>query len=230
LKERYDLSLFQPRRYGTEGAHECIRPTRPLTEDDLRLWVSAGRVSLDNPKLALRVYGMIVRRFLASQMKPARVKKVKVTLKLGDWQHEWEVIAEVVEEGFHCVSPLRVQPVSPDMKVVGKQIRFVSKVMPFTQGSLIEEMRQRGLGRPSTYAKIVQTLIERGYVVERNGFLFATELGRQVYRWLRLRFPEFADEALTRDMEEKGDKIETGELDYQSVLWDLRRSRLFSRQ
>ncbi len=230
LKERYDPSLFQPRRYGTEGAHECIRPTRPLTEDDLRLWLSAGRVSLDNPSLALRIYGMVVRRFLASQMKPARVRKVKVTLQLGNWQHEWEVIAEVIEEGFHRVFPLRVQPVTPEMKVVGKQIRFVSKVMPFTQGSLIEEMRQRGLGRPSTYAKIVQTLIERGYVVERKGFLFATELGRQVHQWLRLRFPEFADEALTRDMEEKGDKIETGELDYQSVLWELRRSRLFSRQ
>ncbi|MDW8027615.1 MAG: reverse gyrase, partial [Armatimonadota bacterium] len=75
LKERYDLSLFQPRRYGTEGAHECIRPTRALTEDDLRLWVSAGRISLDNPNFALRIYGMIVRRFLASQMKPAKVKK-----------------------------------------------------------------------------------------------------------------------------------------------------------
>lgn len=230
LKERYDLSLFQPRHYGTEGAHECIRPTRPLTEDDLRLWISAGRISLSNPNLALRIYGMIVRRFLASQMKPAKVKKVKVTLQLGNWQHEWELISEVVDEGFHRVLPLRVYPVTPNMKIVGKQIRFVSKVMPFTQGSLIEEMRQRGLGRPSTYAKIVQTLLERGYVVERKGFLFTTDLGKQVYQWLRLHFPEFADEALTRDMEEKSDKIETGELDYQSVLWDLKRSRLFSRQ
>lgn len=177
LKERYNLSLFQPRRYKTEGAHECIRPTRPLTEDDLRLWISAGRISLDNPNLALRIYSMIFRRFLASQMKPAKVKKAKVSLRLGGWQHEWELIAEIVEEGFNLVSPLRVQPVTPDAKIVGKQIRFVSKVMPFTQGSLIEEMRQRGLGRPSTYAKIVQTLIERGYVAERKGFLFATGLG-----------------------------------------------------
>ncbi|MFA0736409.1 MAG: hypothetical protein OGMRLDGQ_002909 [Candidatus Fervidibacter sp.] len=230
IKERYDPSLFQPRRYGTEGAHECIRPTRPLTEDDLRLWVSAGRVALENQRLALRLYGMIVRRFLASQMKPAKVRKAKVILQLGEWQQEWEVIAEVVEDGFHRVAPLRVQRVSPAMKVVDKQIRFVSKVMPFTQGSLIEEMRQRGLGRPSTYAKIVQTLLERGYVVERNGFLFATDLGRRVYQWLRLRFPEFADEALTRDLEEKGDKIEAGELDFQSVLRELRHSRLFAQR
>jgi reverse gyrase len=171
---------------------------------------------------------MIVRRFLASQMKPARVRKAKVTLQLDDWQHEWEVIAEVIDDGFHRVSPLRVQPVTPNMRVVGKQMRQVSKVMPFTQGSLIEEMRQRGLGRPSTYAKIVQTLLERGYIVERNGFLFATELGRRVYAWLRRHYPEFADEALTRDMEAKGDRIEAGELDYQTVLWELRRSRLFA--
>jgi len=55
-------------------------------------------------------------------------------------------------------------------------------------------------------------------------------LGRRVYQWLRLRFPEFADEALTRDLEEKGDKIEAGELDYQSVLRELRHSRLFAQR
>lgn len=219
---------FQPRSYGAEGAHECIRPTRPLTDDDLRLWLSAGRIALDNPKLALRLYGLIVRRFLASQMKPASVRKAKVTLQLGDWQHEWEVIAEVLDDGFHRIAPLRVQPVAADMRVVGKQMRTVSKVLPFTQGSLIEEMRRRGLGRPSTYAKIVQTLLERGYVVERNGFLFVTELGRQVYRWLRSRYPEFADEALTRELEEQSDRIEAGELDYQAVLRQLRHSRLFA--
>jgi Reverse gyrase len=51
--------------------------------------------------------------------------------------------------------------------------------------------------------------------------------GKESYQWLRLRFPEFADEALTRDLEEKGDKIEAGELDYQLVLRELRHSRLF---
>lgn len=227
LREHYDLSLFQPRHYGTGGAHECIRPTRPLTEDDLRLWLSTGRVTLDNSRLALRLYGMIVRRFLASQMKPARVRKARIVLSLEDWRQEWEVITEVIDDGFHRVSPLRVQPVTPGMRVVGKQMRQVSKVMPFTQGSLIEEMRQRGLGRPSTYAKIVQTLLERGYIVERNGFLFATELGRRVYAWLRQHYPEFADEALTRNMEAKGDRIEAGELDYQAVLRELHNSRLF---
>lgn len=228
LKGRYDQSLFQPRRYGTEGAHECIRPTRPLTEDDLRFWLSIGRITLGNPKLALRLYGMIVRRFLASQMKPTRVRKAKVALSLDGWQKEWEIITEVVEEGYNVVLPLHVQKVSPNAKIVGKRIRFISKVPPFTQGSLIEKMRQHGLGRPSTYAKIVQTLIERGYVVERNGFLFATELGRKVHQWLRSHFPEFADEALTRDLEDKSDGIEAGYIDYQAILREIRKSRLFS--
>ena len=229
LLERFGaFADFQPRHYGTEGAHEGIRPTRALTEDDLRLWLSTGRISLDNPRLALRLYGMIVRRFLASQMKPACVRKAKVILCVDGWQHEWTLITEVVEEGFHSISPLRIYPLQPPLKVISASRRQVSKVLPFTQGSLIEAMRQRGLGRPSTYAKIVQTLIERGYVVERNGFLFATELGRNVYRWLRLKFPEFADEALTRDMEETGDRIEAGQLCYQTVLRDLRKSRLFA--
>ncbi|MBC7217661.1 MAG: reverse gyrase [Candidatus Caldatribacterium sp.] len=228
LKGHYDQSLFQPRRYGTEGAHECIRPTRPLTENDLRFWLSIGRIALGNPKLALRLYGMIVRRFLASQMKPARVRRAKVTLNLDGWQKEWKITTEVFEEGFSIVLPLQVQKVSPNAKIVDKQIRFISKVPPFTQGSLIEKMRQHGLGRPSTYAKIVQTLLERGYIVERNGFLFATKLGKKAHQWLRSNFPEFTDEALTRDLEEKSDGIEAGSIDYQAILWEIRRSRLFS--
>ncbi len=227
LKEKYDLSLFQPRNYGTAGAHECIRPTRPLTDEDLRLRISSGIISLENPQLSLKIYGRIFKRFLLSQMKPVKVKKAKVILKLENWQQEWEVISEIIEQGFNILSPIKIYPVKPGMKITNKQIRYVNKVIPFTQGSLIEEMRKKGLGRPSTYAKIVQTLLERGYVIERQGYLFSTPLGVKVYKWLKFRFPEFADENLTKDLEEKSDKIEIGELDYQSVLWELKKSRLF---
>jgi len=79
-------------------------------------------------------------------------------------------------------------------------------------------MKKRGLGRPSTYAQIVQTLLERRYVIERGGFLIPTKLGREVYAFLREHFPQWTDEQLTRQLEEAMDRIERGELDYMEVL------------
>ncbi len=227
LKEKNSLTLFYPRTWEAAGAHECIRPTRPLTEDDLRLRVSSDIISLENPNLSFKIYKMIVGRFLASQMKPSRVKKVKLVLELDDFVYEWELTTKIIERGFDTILSIKIYSVNPGMKVLNKEIKYVNKVIPFTQGSLIEEMRKKGLGRPSTYAKIVHTLIEREYVVENKGYLFSTKLGQEIYKWLRTHYPEFTDEVLTKEMEEKGDKIEKGEIDYQSVLWELRKSRLF---
>ncbi|MCS7232059.1 MAG: reverse gyrase [Elusimicrobiota bacterium] len=228
LKEHYNLDIFQPRHYSSEGAHECIRPTKPLTEDDLRLWISTGRISFKEVPLTLKIYGMILNRFLASQMKSAIVKKIKLLLTLENWTHEWELIESVLQDGFNKVLPFNIYKLSSELKIINKQLKLISKVRPFTQGSLIDQMRQRGLGRPSTYAKIVQTLIERGYIFEHKGYLFATDLGREVYKWLNKNFPEFSSEDLTKDMEIKEDKIETGELEYQNVLLELSKSRLFN--
>lgn len=228
ISEHYDHTLFKGRRYSDEGAHECIRPTKPLTEDELRLWLYSGRISLENPKLGIRLYGMILRRFLASQMKPTKVRKNRLCIQLPEGRYEWELITEVLDSGYERVLPLRIFPLQFPLQITDKKMRLISKIVPFTQGSLVEQMRQHGLGRPSTYAKIVQTLLERRYIVEKNGYLFATELGRKVYQWLRNQFPRFADESLTRELEEQTDLIEAGLIDYQAVLIQLRGSELFS--
>jgi reverse gyrase len=101
-------------------------------------------------------------------------------------------------------------------------------MVPFTQGSLIKQMQERGLGRPSTYAKIVQNLLERGYIVQRGEYLFATALGFRVFSWLNEHYPNFASELLTRELEEKSDLIERGEMDHQQLIRSLRLSELFS--
>ena len=87
----------------------------------------------------------------------------------------------------------------------------------------IEEMKKRGIGRPSTYAQIVQKLLDRGYVIERKNFLFPTKLGKAVYNYLiRLKEAEkFVKEEFTRILEELMDKIERGEVYYIDVLKDL---------
>jgi reverse gyrase len=79
-------------------------------------------------------------------------------------------------------------------------------------------VKKRRLGRPSTYAHIVQTLLERGYVREKGGRLVPTKRGIEVYRFLKENYPEYTSEELTRKLEEAMDRIERGELDYRNVL------------
>ncbi|AEH51119.1 reverse gyrase [Pseudothermotoga thermarum] len=226
LKQMGLHQIFHPRTYGTEGAHECIRPTKLLNVDDLKLWIHTGRVKFENQNLALQLYGRILNRFLASQSAPAVVQKSKLTIKLPDWSYEWTLTTKIIEPGFRTILPAKVFDLKPPLKVVWTTLRLVAKELPFTQGSLVQQMRERGLGRPSTYATIVQTLLDRKYVEERNGYLYATPLGYKVYHWLRTNYPQLTDESLTRKMEDVLDEIEAGNADYQSFLSEFYRDFL----
>ena len=82
-------------------------------------------------------------------------------------------------------------------------------------------MKEKGIGRPSTYAKIVSTLIERGYVTEKNNRLTGTRLGFKIYSYLHERFSEYVSEETTRRLEKQMDMVEQGKADYQQILRDL---------
>jgi reverse gyrase len=90
---------------------------------------------------------------------------------------------------------------------------------PYTQGTLIDEMKKKGLGRPSTYATIVETIAERKYVIKKQNYLIPTKLGQEVYEFLmKSKGRNFVSEEFTRKLEESMDKIETGEVDYQKLI------------
>jgi len=217
VTQKFGEEYFYPRSWGEGGAHECIRPTRPMEPKDLQLLVSAGVAQFSQPRKAVALYELIFNRFMASQMRPAKVETQLFVLELPFFRWEERVVTEVLEHGFDLMLPtFRVFP--KELEITEKSFREVPKVPPYTQGTLIQEMKKRGLGRPSTYAQIVQTLLERRYVVERRGFLIPTKLGREVYAFLRENFPDWTDEQLTRQLEEAMDKIERGELDYMEVL------------
>jgi len=121
----------------------------------------------------------------------------------------WEVPVGVLEPGFTRWWRVRIYPVRQGL-VPELEARAVPKAQPYTQGSLVDEMRRRGLGRPSTYAKIVSTLLVRKYVVERRGRLYPTPLGVKVYNYLAKRFGKFVSEEFTRRLEEEMDAVEEG--------------------
>jgi len=158
-------------------------------------------------------------------MKPARVKVRRVKLRAGDLSKELVLRTEITCRGFSTVYSVDLHPDLRGRVDVRdkKELRQSPSAYLFTQGSLVEEMKRRGIGRPSTYATTVEKLLERGYVIERKGFLIPTKLGKQIYQFLREQesIIPFVSEEFTRRLEELMDRIEDGEEDYKNILKTL---------
>ncbi len=225
IEEHWGKEVFVPRTWGEGGAHEAIRPTRPRDEGDLEVMVETGLLTLSRSRRALALYGLIFRRFMASQMKAARLVRARLVFTLEEFSWWEEVFLAVEEPGFLLALPLYRPLDLSGARVEKGEFRLVPRVPLYTQGSLIQEMKRRGLGRPSTYAQIVSTLLARRYVVEKKGRLVPTALGRKVWEFLRDNYPQYVGEDLTRRLEEAMDAIEEGRLDYQEVLREVYRIR-----
>ena len=226
ILENFGEEWFKGRSWGEGGAHECIRPAKPMDVDELRALLISGTLRLNLTREHLALYGLIFRRFMASQMREAKVRRRKIRIKAGSLEREEEYIVALLDEGFTKLLPVRVVPLREGSFIVEeKQLRLLPSARPFTQGDLVSEMKKRGLGRPSTYAQIVQRLLDKGYVVERNGYLWPTAEGKRVYKYLLENFPKYTSEDFTRELEALMDKVESGEADYQKILRDLSRVR-----
>jgi len=104
VTQKFGEEFFYPRSWGEGGAHECIRPTRPTEPKDLQLLVSAGVAQFSQPRKALALYELIFKRFMASQMRPAKVETSLFLLELPFFRWEERVVTEVLEHGFDTSS------------------------------------------------------------------------------------------------------------------------------
>ncbi|MCS7143036.1 MAG: reverse gyrase [Aigarchaeota archaeon] len=226
LEESDRLAYFQPRTWKSEGAHECIRPTRPIDAKQLEVYLNTGLLRTVAPvgRDESRLYDLIFKRFISSQMAPARVQVQVSSARLDGLDRLIERTVRVIEPGFLSFTPFikESQPLLPGTyKVIEMSVKRVPAAWPFREGDVISLMKERGIGRPSTYSKIVKVLFDRGYVFENAGRLIPTKLGRQVYEYLATNYSSMVSEELTRQLEETMDSLERGELDYQSVLKSL---------
>ena len=98
---------------------------------------------------------------------------------------------------------------------------IVPEEYPYTQADVVKLMRERSIGRPSTYSTIIEKLFLRKYVYERRRWLFPTSLGRRVYSFLTRNYNSFISEERTRRVLEEMDKIENSQADYQEVLREI---------
>ncbi|NPB08188.1 MAG: reverse gyrase [Aquificae bacterium] len=226
ITEELGEDLFRGRSWGEGGAHECIRPTKPLDVEDLRSMIYAGQLQ-NITREHLLLYELVFRRFMASQMRPVKVKVKRVRVKALDREKELTLLTDVLSDGWNRLYPLELNPdLSGRITVEDrKELKSVPRAYLYTQGSLVEEMKKRGIGRPSTYASTVEKLLERGYVIERNGFLIPTKLGKQVYEFLKTRekIMPFVSEEFTRKLESLMDRVEEGKEDYREILGRLYR-------
>ncbi len=224
IEQNFGPEYFYPREWSKEGAHEGIRPTQPWDVKELKLRVAHGLITFKNPRDSLRLYDLIFRRFMASQCRPIKVLRARFKFILPSYTWEETLNLEILQRGFDLLwkGPQLFIP-QPPLKPEKAEFQRIPKVFLYNQGSLIQEMKKRGLGRPSTYAEIVSTLLHRRYVYElKNGGLVPTKLGREVYYFLIDRFKEFVSEEFTRELEKFMDEVEKGEKPWEEICYKLK--------
>jgi len=208
------------REYFMEGAHECIRPTKPMNTDELIEFLKENNIKLT--KNHIKVYDLIFRRFIASQMKEAVVEYEEIYIK--DLDEKVEGYVDIKFDGWSRIYNLKLKKLprieKSSLKVLDKKLRKIPKVPLYDEGEVVKLMKERGIGRPSTYAQIIKKLLDRGYVVKSKdkNKLIPTKLGIEVYNYLINNYPHLISEERTRELEEIMDKIENGEVDYIEVL------------
>jgi len=246
-------ALYKPRRWSEGGAHEAIRPVKPVDASTLQLLVEEGALELPGrlTQRHIKLYDMIFRRFIASQMREATVVKARYIIDLLGYRLDHSRIIGFradgdISRGFTLIwNNVRLEePLKPGYMVVKVGFRRVRAKPPYTEGELVEEMKSKGIGRPSTYAKIVETLIKRGYIVslrKPRGYIVASRRGRYVFkflvehlanatedqygslaRYLR-RVPQLISEERTRILERLMDEVEEGRREWAEVLNDVYR-------
>ncbi|MGC9191831.1 MAG: reverse gyrase [Conexivisphaera sp.] len=227
ITENFGPGAYHPRKWGSPGAHECIRPTRPLDLPGLSEALKFSPISARLTDAHMSLYSLIFNRFMASQMPPARVSWRTVELELGPVRKSLEGAAGYPERGFTAVYQPRVQEAPPFgpgeiIRPSFSVVKYGPTIYLYRQGDVISMMRERGIGRPSTYAKILQTLLERRYVYQGpGGGLTPSKKGIMVYEYLSSKFRDVISEERTRQLEEKMDRVERGEVNYQSLLREL---------
>ncbi len=216
-------------RKSAQDAHEAIRPTSVKnTPMNVKKFLTGEQ---------LKLYSIIWNRFVASQMKPAEYTVVTASIAAGEY--ELRASASHIDfKGFLTVydelkkdneeetltSDLPKTLAKGDtlsLKKVDPSQHFTKPPPTYTEASLVKEMESRGIGRPSTYAQIINTIQSREYVKREKGKLFATELGTKINGILVKGFPDLFNVEFTANMEEELDKIESGEYEWLDVINDF---------
>mgnify|MGYP001627371696 CR=1 FL=1 len=221
-------NVYQTKSKNAQEAHEAIRPTSAL-----RTPASVARFLADDER---RLYELIWKRTVASQMVPATLNTVSVDLAAGS-QHAFRVSGTtVVEPGFLAVyeegkdargeeddeEGRKLPEMKPGDRVplaaVTATQHFTEPPPRYSEASLVKALEEYGIGRPSTYASIIQTLLNREYVYLDARRFRPTDVGRAVAKFLSAHFTQYVDYDFTARLEDELDEVSRGEADWIPLL------------
>jgi DNA topoisomerase-1 len=212
---------YQSKSKLAQEAHEAIRPTKPsLTPEQTE-------VQGDEKKL----YGLVWRRFMASQMPDARFEVTTIKIKAKGVQNHYELRtgSTITKfDGFQNVLPSKNESVNlPELKKneplkvieITPEQHFTEPLPRYNEASLIKSLEEYGIGRPSTYAPIISVIQDRGYVIkDKNRRFIPEEIGELVNRILVEHFPNIVDIDFTVKMEEEFDEVANGLEEWKKVV------------
>lgn len=223
--EKYTAQAESKKATGkkVQDAHEAIRPTDPN-----RIPASLKDAI---PRDLLRLYQLIWKRFVASRMKPAVYETTSI--KIGGGEYIFQVAAsKLIFDGFMSVyvqddeekslNTSLIKSIDKDtvLEFQGfhEQQHFTQPPAHYTEASLVKALEELGIGRPSTYAPTITTIIARRYVAKEQKNLYITELGEVVNQMMKQAFPSIVDVNFTATLEDLLDKVGDGTIDWKVVV------------
>jgi len=206
-----------------QDAHEAIRPS------DVNLTPEEVKDSLTRDQF--RLYQLIWKRFVASQMKPTLLETILVKIGAGEYQFTVST-SRVTFQGYQSVyiesevekeeSNVLVKDLSQETQLTKKSFEakqhFTHPPAHFTEATLVRALEEEGIGRPSTYAPTIALLLDRRYVIKEDKHLYLTEIGEVVDRIMVNSFSNIVDVHFTANMETMLDTIEHGEEEWKEVI------------
>lgn len=228
ISEKYSQDYLpdSPNRYqnkkGAQDAHEAIRPSDVLREPD--------RIKEFLTKDQFRLYSLIWKRFVSSQMTPEKSELISVSVKAGDYELRASA-GKTIFDGFTVLEKdekskkntlpkiaekdnLRLEKISPEQ-------HFTSPPPRYNDASLVKFLEESGIGRPSTYAPTINTLIKRYYITRSGRQLVPTVLGKLVNGLISENFKDLVSIDFTAGMEEKLDGVEEKKYEWHKMIGDF---------
>ena len=205
-----------------QDAHEAIRPT------DLSLSPALVKESLQRDQF--RLYQLIWKRFVASQMAPAQYETTSVRIGAGEYIFTVSA-SKIVFDGF--MSVYKTDDDNEETNTLAKGLdensvltlddvngtqHFTQPPVHFTEASLVKALEEQGIGRPSTYAPTISTIIARHYVIKENKNLYISELGNAVNNIMMTAFPTIVDVKFTANMESLLDGVAEGTVEWKEII------------
>lgn len=194
------MSILKEEGGGEAGAHECIRPTKAWDKDTLQKMIYSDVLSLKGiNKKHLSLYSLIFNRFMGSQCKDIEIRIKEYKIHLNSQFINLERIVGAKVRAFDFTKNIKIEDDLPSgTKKVKVEVIQKPEGYPLTQADVIRKMKERVLGRASTYSTILEKLFQRRYIFERKLWLFSTKIGRKVWEFLTNNFFKFISEKRTK--------------------------------